>query len=111
LFYPHWSFVSRLVTIEKFLRKVVPLIQGATHIVKDLVEFIRPHFLKCESMSCGEGPTPDFPIHNKELVQCILDKFLSPAISNYANYISGMEKPKITFKKGKPLVRKYRNFS
>jgi hypothetical protein len=93
------------------LRKVVPLIQGATHIVKDLVEFIRPHFLKCESMSCGEGPTPDFPIHNKELVQCILDKFLSPAISNYANYISGMEKPKITFKKGKPLVRKYRNFS
>jgi hypothetical protein len=87
------------------------VIQGATHIVKDLVEFIKPHLLKCDTMSCGEGPTPDIPIHNGKLVDCVLDKFLSPAISNYANYISAMEKPKIAFKKGKPLLRKYRNFS
>lgn len=40
---PSGRFVSRLVTIEKFLRNVVPLMQEATHIVKDLVEFIKPH--------------------------------------------------------------------
>lgn len=113
LFYPNWSFVSRLVTVEKFLRKAVPLIHGATHIVRDLIDFIRPQLLKCETICCGEGPTPDVPIHNEELVNCVLEKFLSPAISNYASYISEMEKPKlnITFKKGKPLLRKYRNFS
>jgi len=45
-------------------------------------------------MSCGEGPTSDFPINNRKLVDYILIKFLSPAISNYANNISAMEKPK-----------------
>jgi hypothetical protein len=95
LFYPNWSFVSRLVTVEKFLRKAVPLIHGATHIVRDLIDFIRPHLLKCETICCGEGPTPDVPIHNEQLVNCVLEKFLSPAISNYASYISEMEKPKL----------------
>jgi hypothetical protein len=70
------------------------LIHGATHIVKDLVEFIKPHLLKFDTMSCGEGPTSDFPINNRKLVDYILIKFLSPGISNYANNISAMEKPK-----------------
>ncbi len=41
------------------------------------------------------------PIRNEKLFNCILEKFLSPAISNYASYISEIEKPKsnITLKK------------
>ena len=88
------SFASWLVTIEKFLLKVVPLIHGATHIAKELVEFIKPHLLKFHTMSCGEGPTPDIPINNRKLVDYVLIKLLLPAITNYANYISAMEKPK-----------------
>ncbi|KAI9550750.1 hypothetical protein GHT06_004943 [Daphnia sinensis] len=112
LFYPSWRFVSWLVTIEKFLRKVVPLIHGATHIVKDLVEFIWPHLLKCDTMSCGECHSPGIPRewHIRNILEILNNFFLLP-ISNYANYISAMGKPKMAFKKGKFLLRKYRNFS
>ncbi|KZS08308.1 Uncharacterized protein APZ42_027789 [Daphnia magna] len=65
LFYPNWSFISRLVTIEKFLRKGVPLIHGATHIVKDLIEFIRLHLLNCESML---RPDVEFPLSGSRVM-------------------------------------------
>ena len=77
LLYAHWTFVARLNTIVNFLENIRPLLPNCSHLLQDLVEFLLPKLIHCDTLSCKENSSnrKGKSAHNYELVVCVLKNF------------------------------------
>ena len=80
--YPSDELIARLWTIYKFIKHVLPMIEATTHILQDLVEFLGPRMYNCETFFCELAQSDLENTQKKELVDCILKKFISGLLNN-----------------------------
>jgi hypothetical protein len=77
--YPSDEFISRLWTLYVFIKSVLPLLVNCSLVKCDLKNFLLPKMKACATFLCElalPGET------NDELLECILDKFLTALLHN-----------------------------
>ncbi len=73
------EFICRLWTFYKFIKSVSPMLVKCSQVKVDLKTFLLPKLRLCTTFLCElalPGET------NDELIECILDKFLTALLHN-----------------------------
>lgn len=98
--------MARLWTIYKFVDKLMPLVFSCGKLLDDITNFLTPRLLECSDLKCTYARDRQTIPHNKEMVNQIVRKFVSPMLRNYAQVQSELHlcKPIVD---NKPNKRKY----
>ena len=110
LLYPKLTFVARLWTIYKFVDKLMPLVFTCGKLLDDITNFLTPRLLACPEVKCSVAKDRLTIPHNKEMVEQIVRKFVSPMLRNYAQVQSELHLCKAIVDH-KPKKRKYLKIS
>lgn len=85
LCYPKLEFVGFLFHLETAANAMAKPLLNVPHPLRHFVDKVMPHVVQNPLFSCGVNPALE---HKRGLVRLILEKFMRPFLSNYANNAS-----------------------
>ena len=101
--YPAHSLVSILCTLQRFAELSLPELKSSKNVLENMTKTVLPYLLKCPALHCCNPNKEE--LHLEKLCTLIINKFLKPILSNYANNVTDHQQKTKKLKK-KPLSRK-----